>query len=39
MTDDVLGDLDPSKVRLRFAPSPTGLLTVGNIRTALFAWA
>ena len=26
------------KVRTRFAPSPTGLLHVGGIRTALFAW-
>jgi len=25
-------------VRVRFAPSPTGLPHVGNIRTALFAW-
>jgi glutamyl-tRNA synthetase len=31
--------LEPNQVRLRFAPSPTGLLHVGNIRTALFAWA
>jgi glutamyl-tRNA synthetase len=30
----------PSKeVRVRFAPSPTGDLHVGNIRTALFDWA
>ena len=29
----------PSKVRVRFAPSPTGELHVGNIRTALFDWA
>jgi glutamyl-tRNA synthetase len=28
-----------SKVRVRFAPSPTGELHVGNIRTALFDWA
>jgi glutamyl-tRNA synthetase len=27
-----------SKVRTRFAPSPTGYLHVGGIRTALFAW-
>lgn len=27
------------KVRVRFAPSPTGDLHVGNIRTALFGWA
>lgn len=27
-----------TKVRTRFAPSPTGYLHVGGIRTALFAW-
>ncbi|MFH1640127.1 MAG: glutamate--tRNA ligase [Chloroflexota bacterium] len=27
-----------SKVRVRFAPSPTGFPHVGNIRTALFNW-
>jgi glutamyl-tRNA synthetase len=26
------------KIRTRFAPSPTGFLHVGGIRTALFAW-
>src|SRR5438105_1613436 len=26
------------KVRTRFAPSPTGYLHVGGVRTALFAW-
>ncbi len=26
------------QVRTRFAPSPTGFLHVGNIRTALFSW-
>lgn len=26
------------KLRTRFAPSPTGFLHVGNIRTGLFAW-
>jgi glutamyl-tRNA synthetase len=36
--NDVLGDLAPDQVRLRFAPSPTGYLHVGNIRTALFNW-
>ncbi len=30
-------DSGPS-VRVRFAPSPTGLLHVGNVRTALFNW-
>jgi glutamyl-tRNA synthetase len=29
----------PRTVRTRFAPSPTGTLHLGNIRTALFAWA
>jgi len=27
-----------TSVRVRFAPSPTGLLHVGNVRTALFNW-
>ncbi len=35
---DVLGDLAPEQVRLRFAPSPTGSLHVGNVRSALFNW-
>ncbi len=26
------------KVRVRFPPSPTGLLHIGNVRTALFNW-
>jgi nondiscriminating glutamyl-tRNA synthetase len=30
--------MDSSKVRVRFAPSPTGLLHVGNARTALYNW-
>src|SRR3989441_3509139 len=25
-------------IRVRFAPSPTGLLHVGNVRTGVFAW-
>ncbi|MGH3051936.1 MAG: glutamate--tRNA ligase family protein, partial [Gaiellaceae bacterium] len=25
-------------VRVRFAPSPTGLLHIGGVRTALFNW-
>ena len=29
---------NPSQVRVRFAPSPTGQLHVGNARTALFNW-
>ncbi len=27
-----------SKIRVRFAPSPTGYVHVGNARTALFNW-
>jgi nondiscriminating glutamyl-tRNA synthetase len=27
-----------SSLRVRYAPSPTGLLHVGNLRTGLFAW-
>jgi glutamyl-tRNA synthetase/nondiscriminating glutamyl-tRNA synthetase len=30
--------MDSSTVRVRFAPSPTGLLHVGNARTALYNW-
>src|SRR4051794_21897555 len=28
----------PAPVRVRFAPSPTGLLHVGGVRTALYNW-
>lgn len=31
-------DEDLSKIRVRFAPSPTGYLHVGGARTALFNW-
>ena len=37
--DSVLGDLAPEQVRVRFPPSPTGNLHVGNVRSALFNWA
>ncbi len=30
--------MDSGKIRVRFAPSPTGLLHVGNARTALYNW-
>ena len=30
--------MSPQKTRVRFAPSPTGLLHVGNARTALYNW-
>ncbi|MEO8444540.1 MAG: glutamate--tRNA ligase family protein, partial [Gammaproteobacteria bacterium] len=26
------------KVKTRFAPSPTGFLHIGGVRTALFSW-
>ena len=39
MTDPVLGDLAPADVRVRFPPSPTGFIHVGNVRSALFNWA
>ena len=32
------GDRNMSKVRTRFAPSPTGRMHVGNLRTALYAY-
>jgi glutamyl-tRNA synthetase len=38
-TDPVLGDLAPEQVRVRFPPSPTGFIHVGNVRSALFNWA
>ncbi|MBE3596212.1 MAG: glutamate--tRNA ligase [Hydrogenibacillus sp.] len=31
-------DLDHRAVRVRFAPSPTGALHIGGLRTALFNW-
>ncbi|HEU4982934.1 MAG TPA: glutamate--tRNA ligase family protein, partial [Acidobacteriaceae bacterium] len=30
--------MQAQKTRVRFAPSPTGLLHVGNARTALYNW-
>ncbi len=36
MTDTTL---TPQKVRTRFAPSPTGFIHLGNIRSALYPWA
>ncbi|MGX7585929.1 glutamate--tRNA ligase [Candidatus Vidania fulgoroideorum] len=31
--------IEKRKVKTRFAPSPTGELHIGNLRTAIFAWA
>lgn len=33
-----MSDPSTSSVRTRFAPSPTGFMHVGSVRTALFAW-
>lgn len=33
-----MGDKTTQKVVTRFAPSPTGFMHVGGVRTALFAW-
>jgi glutamyl-tRNA synthetase len=33
-----LPSTEPGKVRVRFAPSPTGFLHVGGVRTALYNW-
>ena len=30
--------MNPAPVRLRIAPSPTGYLHIGNVRSALFNW-
>jgi len=30
--------MENSKIRVRYAPSPTGMLHVGGVRTALFNW-
>ncbi|HLT62578.1 MAG TPA: glutamate--tRNA ligase family protein, partial [Microlunatus sp.] len=37
-SDPVLGDLAPEQVRVRFPPSPTGNLHIGNVRSALYNW-
>jgi glutamyl-tRNA synthetase len=36
--NDVPGGFAPEEVRVRFPPSPTGNLHVGNVRSALFNW-
>ncbi len=46
MTDNIFLNTQPSaaaapvaRVRTRFAPSPTGFIHLGNIRSALYPWA
>ncbi|MBA3477461.1 MAG: glutamate--tRNA ligase [Lautropia sp.] len=34
-----MSNVRPPVVRTRFAPSPTGFLHIGGVRTALYAWA
>lgn len=36
--DDMEAKIPHGKVRTRFAPSPTGYMHVGNLRTALYTW-
>ena len=36
--DDMDARIPKGKVRTRFAPSPTGYMHVGNLRTALYTW-
>ena len=36
--DEMEGRIPRGEVRTRFAPSPTGYMHVGNLRTALYTW-
>ncbi|MBU4141456.1 hypothetical protein KKE99_01125, partial [Patescibacteria group bacterium] len=36
--DIIVSKLIPTEVRTRFAPSPTGFLHIGGLRTALYSW-
>ena len=36
--EDLEARIPKGKVRTRFAPSPTGYMHVGNLRTALYTW-
>ncbi len=39
MTDPQAGGQLTEPVRVRFAPPPSGHLRIGDVRTALYAWA
>ena len=36
--DDMEKRIPTGEVRTRFAPSPTGYMHIGNLRTALYTW-
>ena len=36
--DELEAKIPKGTVRTRFAPSPTGYMHVGNLRTALYTW-
>ena len=36
--EDMENRIPKGRVRTRFAPSPTGYMHVGNLRTALYTW-
>ena len=36
--DELEAKIPKGNVRTRFAPSPTGYMHVGNLRTALYTW-
>ena len=35
---DIIADMEGSRIRVRFAPSPTGKVHIGNIRAAIYNW-
>ena len=36
--EEMEAKIPKGKVRTRFAPSPTGYMHIGNLRTALYTW-